>query len=513
MVGRDYQEPTLRMPDAWYQQATEGLADGQANLQTWWTVLNDAVLDNLIQRAGAGNLTLKQAVSRIDEAAASRGISRGAYLPSLDGNWGYSRQMNSKDFQVGPSRTFDFNTIGLGASWELDFFGRIRRSVESATASLQSSVEDYRDTLVVLYAQVALAYVEVRTFQLRIKYNEQNISRQKSTMGLTVDRNRAGLVGDLDVRQAELNLATTQALLPQLQQGLVFSVNRLGVLLGLPPEALHAQLAKPGDIPPPPATVLVGQPADLVRQRPDIRSAERQLAAQTAQIGVATADLYPRFSINGSFFYDANDISRLFSSNTGGLNIGPSFQWNIFDGGRIRNAIKVENARTEQALLNYEQTVLLALEEVENATVAYVQERIRRDALNRSVVAAQQSVDLVMTLYRTGLTDFQNVLDTESRLFVQQDDLAGSEGLVTRNLVQIYRALGGGWTPPPAAGTATTPGPVTAPGAEKPVKPGAPGTPGSPGTPGAPVMPPGSIAPIQTSSALSARSAGASVGS
>jgi NodT family efflux transporter outer membrane factor (OMF) lipoprotein len=447
-VGPDYEEPKLRMPDAWYQRATEGLAEGQANLRTWWTVLEDPTLDDLIERADAGNLTLKEAIARIDEAAAVRGIARGEFVPGVDALGTYQRQQTSKDFPLSSDRTFDFNEIGLGASWEIDVFGRIRRSVESATANLEASIEDYRDTLVLLYAQVALAYVEVRTFQLRIAYTEDNIERQRSTLRLTLDRNRAGLVGDLDVRQAELNLATTESFLPNLTAGLVRSVNRLGVLLGLPPQALHAELSQPCVIPSPPAAVLVGQPADLVRQRPDIRRAERQLAAQTARIGVATADLYPRFSITGVFAYDANDISRLFSSSTRAFSIGPSFRWNLFDGGRIRSAVKVEDARTEQALLRYESTVLSALEEVENATVAFVQERRRRDALERSVTAARKSVDLVMTLYRTGLTDFQNVLDTETRLFNQQDELAQSEGLVTQFLILIYRALGGGWAPP-----------------------------------------------------------------
>ena len=298
-----------------------------------------------------------------------------------------------------------------------------------------------------LLSEVGQAYVDMRTFQQRIDYARSNVRTQQGSLRLTSDRNAAGLVSDLDVRQAELNLATTEAFIPSLQIGLTVAINRLGVLLGQHPTALRAELETPTPIPSPPSEILVGLPTELLRQRPDLRSAERKLAAQTAQIGVAKADLYPRLALLGTFAFDALDAAKLFTGDASAFSFGPAVRWNLFDGGRIRSNVKAQESLTEQALLGYEQTVLLALEEVEDAFVAYVQENERRDMLQRSVTAADAAVKLVNTLYRTGLTDFQNVLDTERSLFQQQDQLAQSEGEVTQNLIQIYRALGGGWSP------------------------------------------------------------------
>jgi NodT family efflux transporter outer membrane factor (OMF) lipoprotein len=344
-------------------------------------------------------------------------------------------------------RTDDFYSVGVGGGWELDVFGRIRRSLESATAEVDVAIEDYRDVLVVLYAQIGDSYVGVRTLQERIAFNEQNIEAQRGTLQVVRDRNKAGLVGDLDVRQAEENLGATEALLPRLRQLRVQEINRLSVLLGLPPSALHAELAHSAPIPSLPAEVLVGLPYDLLRQRPEIRAAERQLAAQTARIGVATADLYPRFSLLGNFAFAATDYSDWGDVGSRAFSFGPSVVWNIFDGGRIRSNIRVQEALTEQALVRYEQSVLDSLEESESAMIAFVEEQNRRDALDRSATASAEAVELVRTLYRTGLTDFQNVLDTERSLFARQDQLAESRGLVTRNLIVVYRALGGGWSP------------------------------------------------------------------
>ncbi|UCE87679.1 MAG: efflux transporter outer membrane subunit, partial [Deltaproteobacteria bacterium] len=338
----------------------------------------------------------------------------------------------------------------------VDLFGRIRRSVESARASYEASIEDYRDVLVVLYAEVALQYVEIRTLQERIRLAEKNVELQGETLQLTRDRNAAGLVGDLDVRQAELNLATTEAFIPVLRTSLAEAIHRVGVLLGELPSTLYAEFADPARIPAPPEEIMIGLPTNLLRQRPDIRSAERALAAQTAKIGVATADLYPRLALLGTFEFQALRGHDLIKGSSGAYAYGPSIQWNIFDGGRIRNRIRAEDARTEGALALYENTVLRAFEEVENAIVSYVQESDRRDALARSVVAAREAVELVDTLYRTGLTDFQNVLDTQRSLFAQEDELARSEGFVTQGLIRIYKALGGGWSPPTPTPTPTT---------------------------------------------------------
>jgi NodT family efflux transporter outer membrane factor (OMF) lipoprotein len=451
-VGPDYVAPEPELPDVWHMQLSRGLEGGEGDLRTWWETLDDPVLDVLIERASAGSLDLRVAYARVMEARAQRGVAGGQWFPTLDGRGNYTEGRTTEDaaqardpLSPSPSRGFDRATLGVDASWELDVFGRIRRSTESADASLLATVEDYRDVLVLLYADVATTYVEVRSLQQRLRYAVSNAESQRGTLQLTRDRNEAGLAGDLDVRQAELNLARTEASIPFLESQLGQTIHALSVLLGEKPAALYEMVGAEAPIPPVPKDVAVGIPANVMRQRPDVRSAERQLAAQTAQIGVATADLYPRFSLVGTFAFDAIDAAELFSSGSTRGGFGPTVQWNIFDGGRIRNNIRAEDARTEQALARYEQTVLAALQDVEDALVGYTRELERRDKLAESAVAAEESVKLVMTLYRTGLTNFQNVLDMERSLFDQQDLLAESEGLVVQNLVRLYRALGGGW--------------------------------------------------------------------
>jgi NodT family efflux transporter outer membrane factor (OMF) lipoprotein len=454
-VGPDYVPPDTPMPDAWHQEATRGLAEGTADLQRWWTLLEDPTLESLIKRAVAGNVDLRTAVGRIAEARARVGIERGAFLPQIDASGAYSHLRASEHGLVpGDGDTSDLHDVGLGAVWEIDVFGRIRRSVESAHASLEATVEDYRDVLVSLHAEVALTYVEVRTLQARLRYARANAEAQRTTVELTKNRRQAELAPALDVSQAELNLANTEARIPALQAALIRSINRLGVLLGESPGALRSELLPEGPIPGTPEKVLVGLPADLLRQRPDIRRAERELAAQTARIGIATSELYPRFSLFGDFFFQSTELSDLFNGSSRGWSVGPTFTWKLFAGGRIRSAIRAEEAGTEQVLAAYENTVLLALEEVENSMTAYGEELERRDALRRAVDAAQRSAELVQTLYTTGLTNFQNVLDMERSLTAAQDELATSEGAVVQNLIRIYRALGGGWAPELTAGGA-----------------------------------------------------------
>jgi NodT family efflux transporter outer membrane factor (OMF) lipoprotein len=447
-VGPDYVAPDPELPDVWHMELSRGLEGGEGDLRRWWEALDDPVLETLIERASAGSLDLRVAYARVMEARAQRGVARGQWFPGLDAGGSYTKGYTTDNLAgLTPTgdRDFESANLGLDASWELDVFGRIRRSSESADASLLATVEDYRDVTVILYADVATTYVEVRSLQQRLRYAVSNAENQRGTLQLTRDRNEAGLAGDLDVRQAELNLARTEASIPFLESQLGQTVHALSVLLGEEPAALYPVLGAEAPIPPIPDEVAVGIPANLMRQRPDVRSAERQLAAQTAQIGVATADLYPRFSLVGTFAFDALDAAELFSGGKTRGGFGPTVQWNIFDGGRIRNNIRVEDARTEQALARYEQTVLGALQDVEDALVGYTRELERRDKLAESAVAAEESVKLVMTLYRTGLTNFQNVLDMERSLFEQQDLLAESRGLVVQNLIRLYRALGGGW--------------------------------------------------------------------
>jgi NodT family efflux transporter outer membrane factor (OMF) lipoprotein len=464
-VGPDYEAPDYSVPDEWRAAVVEELEDENAPLEMWWTELQDTVLTDLIQRAELANLNLQAAVARVAEARARRGIAKGGFYPDIFLGGAYSYQKVSEkgvegvaggggdgdgdgegDGEASPvADPFSSWVFGLDLTWELDLFGRVRRTVESATASLQASVEDYRDVLVTLYAETATAYVDVRTFQQRLSFARQNVQAQEESLELTRDRYLAGLTSVLDVAQAEQNLATTRSLIPTLQTGLEASLNRLAVLLAQTPGSLHEELGIARPIPEPTDAVAVGIPADLLRRRPDIRRAERELAAQTARIGVATADLYPSFSIGGSVGMEALDLTDLGSAGTGFFSIFPSFNWPIFSAGKIRNRIRVEEARTEQALIFYELTVLEALEEVQDAIVAYTQETARRDRLTEAVDASQRAVDLVRTQYLSGLTNFQNVLDTQRSLFNQQDLLAESEGFVVQNLILLNRSLGGGW--------------------------------------------------------------------
>lgn len=444
-VGPTYERPETAMPDQWHQAAVRGLADGSANLQTWWSVFNDPTLDELIEQAQANNLDLKTAYASVMEARAYLGIASGENWPTVDATGFYSRDRASRNGLTPAAGKTNLHHIGLDASWEIDVFGRISRTVESARAAMEASEENYRDVLVSLYSAVAQNYMDVRSLQARLRYAENNANAQRETLELTTNRREAGLVPQLDVHQAELILAGTEAAIPTLRQYESQAIHRLSVLVGKEPAALYETLKNSAEIPNVPEKTVVGLPAELLRQRPDIRRAERVLASQTADIGIATAGLYPAFSLSGTFALQAQrlDDAGNWDSRTWGF--GPAMRWNLFDGNRIRSGIKVEEAQAEQAILQYEQTVLLALEDVENAMVTYAREQERYDALEAAVVAGEKSVELVRTLYENGLTDFQNVLDMQRTLTAQQDQMAESEGRVAKNLVTLYTALGGGW--------------------------------------------------------------------
>ena len=450
-VGPDYTRPEYAVSDQWHEKAVKGLEGGSADLQTWWKVFDDPVLESLIQRSGVNNLDLQIAYARVMESRAILGVAAGEHWPTVNANGGYLRSRPSENGLLGglPIDSTDqrnLHSVGVDASWEIDVFGRISRSVESAKASMEASIENHRDVLVSLYSQVARTYVDVRAIQARIRYAQDNIKAQQDTLKLTRDRRAADLVPELDVQQAELILATTESAIPLLRQAEAQAIHRLGVLLGQSPAFLYEELSATIDIPEVPEGITVGLPAELLRQRPDIRRAERILASQTADIGIATAGLYPAFSLSGTLALQAQQAKDLGHTSSRTWGFGPGMRWNLFDGKRIRSSIEVQKAQAEEAMIDYEQTVLLALEEVENAMVAFVEEQQRVEALERSVTAASKSVELVKTLYEIGLTDFQNVLDMERTLTRQQDQLAESQGQVASNLVRVYTALGGGWS-------------------------------------------------------------------
>jgi NodT family efflux transporter outer membrane factor (OMF) lipoprotein len=449
-LGPDYKRPELDVPDVWQSRAVRGIEKGQASVQTWWEILGDPVLIDLLERAEAANLDLDIAVARIREARAAYRISKSDWWPevNVEGNAG-AQELSESSLPLLGGETVENYRIGLGMSWELDIFGRIRRSAESASASFEASIEDYRDLLVALLADVGFYYVEAITSQYRVALATENVERQRRSLQLTKDRFDAGLTSALDVAQAESNLANTESSIPRLESRHNAALNRIAVLLGENPGSVHGELFESTRIPRPPLEVAVGIPADVVRQRPDIRRAERALAANTALIGAAMADLYPRFSLTGFLGLDSGDIGDLVDGDSVTWSVGLPFVGNLFDGGRRRGRVEVERARTDQLLSSYKLTVLIALEEVENALVNLAKERTRRDRLLRAVEASERSVELVQTQYRTGLTDFQNVLDSERSLTGQQDQLAESQGLVINNLIELYRALGGGWQPDP----------------------------------------------------------------
>lgn len=445
-VGPDYQRPEMALPADWKTVDDPALLPHTGLVQYWWSLFNDPLLDQLIQTAKDNNRDLLAAVARVEEARANLGIARGEHLPRLDGEGSAARQRSSDN---GLSPGIDDTVYGAGvtAGWEIDLFGRIRRSVEAATADYQASAEDRTDMMISLYANVALTYLELRTFQARLISAQANIASQTEVLALTRSRFRHGLATDLDVAQAERVLAGTEAEVPPLNIGLSQTINALAVLLGQAPGRLDTALSKPQAIPLPPERVTVGVPANLLRQRPDVRRAERQLAAQTARIGVLKADLYPSFSLFGSLGLESIDSGDLLDADSRVFAFGPSLRWNIFSGGRIRQRIKAQDARTQQALFGYEQSVLNALREVENALVAYIEDRTRLLALARSVDASRRSVKLATDLYKQGLVDFQQVLDAQRDQFSFENQYAAARGNSAANFVRLYAALGGGWDP------------------------------------------------------------------
>ena len=336
---------------------------------------------------------------------------------------------------------------GFDAAWEIDVFGGIYRSVEAATAALEAAEWDRRDVLITLLSDVALNYVQLRGSQRRLQIAYQNIVTQQEAVRVTRARYEAGFTGELDVAQAQAQLSTTESQLPVLQTAIQQSIYQLSVLLALPPGALLEELRAPELIPAAPPVVPVGLPSDLLRRRPDVRSAERQLASATAQVGVAVAELFPVFALTGSFGTATSDFRHILDSGSLFWSVGPSLAWPIFQGGRLRANVRLQDAIAEQALANYELVILRALQEVDSSLVAYLNEKVRYDSLAEAVVANQRATELSNELYARGLTPFLNVLESQRALFISQDAQAQSQTLAILNLVSLYKALGGGWEP------------------------------------------------------------------
>jgi multidrug efflux system outer membrane protein len=450
-VGPDYVEPKTSVSSAWNTALKEGLTTEEMNpqtLATWWTTFNDPQLTSLIERAVAGNLDLKDARARVRQARASRGIAKAGLFPTLDFSGSDTWTRSSED--TGTGETDQLYSSSFDSGWEIDIFGGVRRSIEAAEADLKATQEDLHDVLVTLLAEVALNYTEVRTYQSRLAAVQENLQSQNETYQLTLWRSQAGLSDELAVQQARYNLESTRSQIPSLHTGLEEAMNRIAVLLGEQPGKVHQELEKSKPIPVISPKTAVGVPADMIRRRPDIRRAERELAAQTAKVGVATAELYPKLTLAGSISAKAVSFDRLMNnlSSSGDLALsgGPGVSWAIFDAGAIRQNIKAQSALQEQALIQYESAILDAIEEVENALVAYADEQDKNYNLQQAVEAAQSAVELSQNKYEAGLIDFSNVLDAQRSLLSFQNELAQSDGTVASNYIRLYKVLGGGWT-------------------------------------------------------------------
>jgi NodT family efflux transporter outer membrane factor (OMF) lipoprotein len=451
IVGPDYKPPQMAVPAEWTEAATAAPAGYPAvDLARWWEVFGDPTLVSLEERAIRSNLDLLQAEARIRQARAARGIAASALGPTLDAGGAYQRSRNpgrNSDWQEGVTRGVVSNSYdaGFDAGWELDVFGGIRRSIEAADADLQSAVESRRDVLVTLTAEVARNYIELRAFQQRIEIARQNLATQRHSARLTRLRFEGGFVSGLDVANADAQVAATASTIPQLEAAARQSIYALGFLLGQEPAALMAELSPPGDIPPAPPAVPNGLPSELLRQRPDIRRAEADIHAATARIGVATAELFPKFTLTGAAGLTSGDFSSWLNWSQRFWSFGPSVSWRVFDTGRTRSAIAEQEALQEQALIAYRQTVLAALQEVENALIASTTEQERRRSLAEAVAANRKAVSLAKTLYTEGQTDFLNVLDAQRSLFVTEETFVLSTSAISTDLVALYKALGGGW--------------------------------------------------------------------
>ncbi len=500
-VGPDYCRPAASVSGAWIDHDDPSVISQSTDYRYWWAIFNDPALNQLEYNAARQNLSLRLAGMRILEARAILNQARGTLWPQQQQAYGeFNRTQFSKTTAVVyPSTLFDTWSTGFNASWELDIWGRFRRVIESAEANLDAEVEGYDDVLVILQGEVAAAYIQMRTLQERLEIARRNIKLQRHTLELADVRFRNGAVTELDVAQAKENLNATLSSIPRTEEAIRKTQNAICVLLGVPPRDLQLELGV-GPTPRAPAEVVVGIPAQLLRRRPDVRKAERLAAAQSAQIGVAEAELYPQFAITGFIGLESEDFATLFKGNSWAGSIGPGFRWNVLNYGRIRNHVRAEEARFYQAVLNYQNTVLAANKEVEDGLVGFLKEKQRVVYLTETVTAAERSVTLADSQYREGAVDFQRVIDTQRTLVLRQDELADSHGKVSLNLVAIYKALGGGW----ATRLAPNRLPVAAPGLPvvpieetEPVEgilvPGAPGlqlpTPQLPTPPGPPNNP------------------------
>lgn len=473
-VGPDFLRPKTSVSPNWMEAADERVKTSRAEYRAWWEAFNDPVLNRIVDHAYRENLSLKVAGLRVLEARAQLGVAVGELYPQTQqasGSVTYNR-LSEKSAQgaaaqgaaagaasatgAGAGATggggFSFwqDQAFLSAAWEIDFWGKFRRAVESADASLRAAVADYDSVLVSLTADAANNYILIRTLEKRLDIARKNVETQKESLEVAENKFKGGLTTERDVEQARTLLFNTQATVPTLELQLRQAQTALSVLLGLPPSDLASFLEGSSDIPAPPPDVAVGIPAELLRRRPDVRSAELQAAAQCAQIGVARAELFPAFSLTGSFGFISSDIGSFKLSDIAGwrarqATAGPSLKWNILNYGQITNNVRAQDARFQQLLITYQNTVLQAQQDVENFLAGFLRAQENAQYLALSASAARRSLDLAVLQYREGSTDFTTVLTAQQALLTAQDSLASAMGNISTNLVGLYKALGGGW--------------------------------------------------------------------
>jgi NodT family efflux transporter outer membrane factor (OMF) lipoprotein len=448
-VGPNYRPAKVALPGDWAEAGPGGTTNRApaADLARWWRGFQDPLLDSLVERATLDNQDLKAATARLLAARALRGAAIADLFPALDANGSFTTARRSQNALAFPVRLIDTEIyqIGFDASWELDLFGGKRRALEAAGADLQALVEDRRSVLVSLLADVARNYLELRGTQRRLEIAGENLRVQREALEIAQQRSRVGLASELDVAQASAVLASTRSQVPTLETLEKQLIHRLGVLLGQPPATLRAELEPRSPLPPVPPEVPAGLPSDLLRRRPDIRRSERQLAAANARIGVATAELFPKFFLTGSAGFQSLETANLVTPASEFWSAGPSVRWRLLEYPRLRAQIRAQSAQQEQALAQFHQTVLSSLEEVENTLVAYAKEKERQVAVTEEVAANRRALQLATQTYQSGLGEFLNVIEAERSLYQAEDALVESQRAVTVNLVALYKALGGGW--------------------------------------------------------------------
>jgi outer membrane protein, multidrug efflux system len=458
-VGPDYQPLETPVPDAWASPVPETVPQPGLDMARWWAAFDDPVLVSLVERAFASNLDLKLAESRIRQARAARGVSVSGLGPAVNVGSSFRRSLSSPGGTLGTKTNTSEGVIsnlyqvGFDASWELDIFGGVRRSVEAADADLLTAVENRNAVLVTLAAETAINYINLRGYQQQIFIARNNLLVQQHSAELTRKIYLAGLTGALDTVNADAQAATTASLIPLLESSVQQAIYSLSLLLAREPGALLAELSEPASIPAAPPSVPAGVPSELLRRRPDIRSAEAQIHAATARIGVATADLFPKFTLSASAGFQNNDVNSWLNWGNRFWSFGPSVNWQIFDSGRTLSNIELNKALQDQSFISYRQTVLTALQEVDNALIASAKERDHYQALATAVAANRKAVSLATQLYTHGQTDFLRVLLAQRAQYASEDALVQSTRTVSANIVALYKALGGGWEAlPPVPG-------------------------------------------------------------